>query len=372
MNRALKRISCAAFGVLAAGLAAAHEAAAAGYVQMNLVSDGGAGGGPKIRAKSADPQLQNPWGLSFLPGGPIWISDNNSNLTTIYGGDGTPFTPPSGGKPGGFAIPGGGPTGQVSNTQNSAGFGIFQVPNAPGTAGTAPALFIFDSEAGMITAWQPGDGGSAVTVVDNSATRAVYKGLAMGNTVAGTFLYATDFRHGVVEMYDSTFKLVKKFTDRTLPAGYAPFGIANIDGQLYVTFAKQDAKKHDQVPGDGNGYVDIFDTDGRMVERFASNGPLNAPWGVAKAPAGFGDASTNILIGNFGNGWINRFGPDGTFIAPMNTASGYPIAIDGLWSIQFAANQWGGALKADPTTLYFTAGPSGERDGLFGTLRPAP
>jgi len=373
MGRRFTNLMFAAAVGLAFGVAAAaHEAKAAGYVQTNLVSDGGAGGGGvKIKAKFTDPQLQDPWGIAFFPGGAIWVSDNNTNLATIYNGAGDIFTPAQGSTPGGFSIPGGAPTGQVSNTQNSARSGIFMVPNAPGTTGTAPADFIFDSEAGIISAWQPGDGKAAVAVVDNSAAKAVYKGLAIGNTAAGTFLYATDFGHGVVEMYDSTFKLVKKFTDRALPAGYAPFGIANIDGQLYVTFAKQNPQKHDDVPGPGNGYVDVFNTDGMLVQHFAAGGALNAPWGVARAPLGFGEASSNILIGNFGDGWINQFAPNGTAIGPMMTPKGYPIAINGLWTIAFPNNAWGGAAAASPTTLYFTAGPGNELDGVFGTLTPA-
>jgi uncharacterized protein (TIGR03118 family) len=245
------------------------------------------------------------------------------------------------------------------------------VPNATGKTGTAPALFIFDSEAGIISAWQPGDGGSAVTVVDNSKSKAVYKGLAMGNTAAGTFLYATNFHSGFVEMYDSAFKFAGKFTDKTLPAGFAPFGVTNIDGQLYVTFAKQDAQKHDDVAGPGNGYVDVFNTSGRLIQHFAAKGALNSPWGVARAPLGFGDASSDILVGNFGDGWINRFAAKGKYLAPMTTSSGSPIAIGGLWSIQFPNNAWGGARSANPMALYFTAGPGGEKDGVFGTLTPA-
>jgi uncharacterized protein (TIGR03118 family) len=367
-----KLSSCAAAAALLAALPAAGSARAAGYVQTNLVSDGGAGGGGvKIKAKSTDPQLQDAWGFAYLPGGPFWICDNNTNEATIYDGAGDAFTPGTPGMPGGFIIPGGAPTGQVSNVQNGKSSSPFQVPNAPGTSGTAAALFIFDSEAGIISAWQPGDGKNAVSMVDNSATKAVYKGLAIGNTSTGIYLYATDFRHGVVEMYDKDFKLVKKFTDKTLPAGYAPFGISNIDGQLFVTFAKQNAQKHDDVPGPGFGYVDVFNTDGMLVQHFAANGALNAPWGVARAPVGFGDATGAILIGNFGDGWINTFATDGSQIGSLMSTKGYPVVIPGLWQISFANDEWGGALLADPTSLYFTAGPGGELDGQFGKLTPA-
>ena len=365
-------LSCAAVAGLLAALPVTGSARAAGYVQTNLVSDAGAGGGGvKVRAKFTDSQLQNPWGFSYLPGGPFWVSDNTTNQSTLYDGAGDVFTPANGATSGGFAIPGGAPTGQVANVQNGQATSPFQVPNAPGTAGTAAALFIFDSEAGIISAWQPGDGKNAVTMVDNSATRDVYKGLAMGSTNAGTFLYATDFSRGVIEMYDKNFKLVKRFADRTLPAGFAPFGIANIDGQLYVTFAKQDAQRHDDVPGPGNGYVDVFTTEGAFVQRFAANGALNSPWGVARAPLGFGDASGKILIGNFGDGLINTFTANGASTGAMTSTAGVPLSIHGLWQISFTNNSWGSALLADPMSLYFSAGPGGELDGVFGKLTPA-
>ncbi len=365
MRRNFRHLAFAAAMVPAIGMSA-PKAWSAGYDQTNLVSDGGAGGGGvNIPANFIDPQLQNPWGISFLPGGAFWVSDNNNNLSTLYDGAGHIFTPEQNGQPGGFVIPGGQSTGQVSNASSS----LFKIPNASGT-GSSAALFIFDSEAGIISAWQPGDGKDAVTMVDNSAAKAVYKGLALGNTSAGVFLYATNFGQGVVEQYDTNFHLVQTFTDDTLPVGYAPFGIANIDGQLYVTFAEQNAQRHDDVPGPGHGYVDVFNTDGTLVKQFAANGALNSPWGVTRAPVGFGEASSDILIGNFGDGRINRFSASGQHLGGLTTASGHPVVIPGLWTIMFPADGWGGASAASPTTLYFTAGPGGEQDGVLGTLKP--
>lgn len=356
-------------GFAALSMAMGGEAWGQGYIQSNLVSDGGAGGGGvNIKAKFTDPQLQNPWGISFLPGSPFWVSDNNTNLTTLYNGDGTPFTPAAAG--GGFIIPGGAASGQVANANNNPAFGTFMIPNAPGTSGTAPADFIFDSENGIISAWQPGDGQNAVTLVDNSASHAVYKGLAMASNTAGFFLYATNFHAGRVEMYDSTFKLVKSFSDPGVPAGFAPFGIANIGGDLYVTFAKQNAAKHDDVAGPGNGYVDIFNSNGILIRRFASQGALNSPWGVALAPSDFGVMSNAVLIGNFGNGWINAYSTSGQFLGAMTDTNSNPIHIDGLWSIAFGSSVWGGVSGALSNALYFTAGPGNEMDGVFGTLLP--
>jgi uncharacterized protein (TIGR03118 family) len=371
MKTSLRNLACvaAAAGLFTAGFAFAQDAqTAGGYAQTNLVTDGGAGGGTKVPAKFTDPQLLNPWGISFLPGGVFWISDNDSNLATLYDGQGHVLTPPSSR---GFSIPGGAPTGQVSNVANNQKLGTFRIPNAPGTAGKSPALFIFSGEDGIISAWQPGDGKRAVKLVDNSAKRDVYKGIAMGSTASGVFLYVTDFRHGDIEVYDDSFKFVKKFTDPNLPAGYAPFGIANIDGLLFVTLAKQDAQKHDDMKGPGHGFVDVFDADGNLVRRFASGGHLNSPWAIARAPANFGAASSDILIGNFGDGRINAFTGDGHFVDSLNRPDGKPIAISGLWGLTFPTSVWGGVTGADPATLYFTGGTDHERGGLFGTIAPA-
>src|SRR5258708_138349 len=234
------------------------------------------------------------------------------------------------------------------------------------------AQFVFSTEDGVIDAWNFGlDPANAVVAVDNSGSGAVYKGLAMGNTASGEMLFATDFHGAKIDVFDSTFAPVTiatgKFTDSKVPAGFAPFGIANIRGNLFVTYAKQDAAKHDDVAGKHSGFVDIYDTRGNLIQRFASKGELNSPWGIAEAPYNFGSASGTILIGNFGDGTINSFSssngtPKGTL---MDSTGKKPVVIDGLWALTF-----GGFMKADPGTLYFTAGPNKEVDGLFGSLTP--
>jgi uncharacterized protein (TIGR03118 family) len=208
--------------------------------------------------------------------------------------------------------------------------------------------------------------------VDNSqgGNGAVYKGLALATNSSGIFLFATNFRDGTVDVFDSSFKPAKlsgSFRDRRIPPGYAPFGIALINGNLFVTYALQDAAKHDDQAGPGRGFVDVFDTDGHLITRFASRGALNSPWGIARAPLNFGAFSSRILIGNFGDGRINAFDSDGDFRGSLRDRSGRSIKVDGLWSITF-----GTALASDPATLYFTAGTNHEADGLFGSLQAIP
>jgi uncharacterized protein (TIGR03118 family) len=237
---------------------------------------------------------------------------------------------------------------------------------------TLPALFIFATEDGTISAWAPQEPTNplqAVLAVDNSSSTAVYKGLALGTNSQGNFLYATNFHAGTVDVFDSKFapaQLTGKFQDPALPAGYAPFGIRNIDGNLWVTFALQNAAKHDDVAGNGNGFVDVFDTDGNLLKRFAAGHQLNSPWGLTRAPFGFGQLSGDILIGNFGDGKINAYRSDGTFDDAIEDSQGKPLLIDGLWALQF-----GGASNSNPQTLYFTAGIEKEAHGLFGMIAPS-
>jgi uncharacterized protein (TIGR03118 family) len=326
------------------------------YKQTNLVSDGA------LPARVTDPQLKNPWGIAAIPGAPFWIADNGSGLSTLYDGQGdiVPLTvtiPPPKGAPKGTTAA---PTGIVSNPNGQ------QFLVAPQLA----ALFIFATEDGTISAWNPTvDLHNAVLKVDNSqgGSGAVYKGLALATNSTGVFLFATNFRDGTIDVFDSAFKPAKlagSFQDHRIPAGYAPFGIALIDGNLFVTYALQDAAKHDDQKGPGRGFVDVFDTDGHLVSRFASHGALNSPWGIARAPLNFGASSSRILIGNFGDGRINAFASDGDFRGSLHDRSGRSIKIDGLWSIAF-----GTAVASDPSTLYFTAGTNGEADGLFGSLQ---
>jgi uncharacterized protein (TIGR03118 family) len=339
------------------------------YLQTNLVSNL-----PGV-AKTTDPNLQNPWGAAWFPDGPLWTSDNNNGLSTLYDGEGDivglVVTIP------GTAIDMGAtsnPDGIVWNPNSSNQFII------PGT--TAGAIFIWDGEDGGIWAWNPAvdpviaGKSTATLVLDNSVINgqpgAVYKGLAYGTNVHGNFIFATNFRAGRVEAYDVNFKLTPldgSFSDPNIPAGFAPFGIANIDGDLFVTYAEQDAAKHDPVVGDGLGFVDVFSTDGVLIRRFASRGVLNAPWGVVRATDGFGFFSGDILIGNFGNngvfgGWINAFENHGIFLGELRTPQEKPIKIDGLWSLYF-----GSFLNSDGDTLYFTAGPNNQLDGIFGGLK---
>jgi uncharacterized protein (TIGR03118 family) len=340
-----------------------------------------------------DPNLLNPWGVGESATSPFWVSDNNNGTSTLYNTQGMRFPlPPA--SPLVVSIPlpsnplgsGGAPDGLVSNSAQSAnGFEIsgFTSSNA---ATTTPAHFLFATEDGTIVGWAPTvnpmgftpakAGTYGIIAVDNSnnpvaGNGAVYKGLAIATNAGGTtLLYATNFRAGAVEVYDTTFTRVISpgaFTDPDLPRGYAPFNIVPVSGKLFVTFAVQDASKHDDVAGMSRGIVDTFDLSGHFLQRFAQHGQLNAPWGVALAPASFGELAGSLLIGNFGNGQINAFNPaTGEFIDKMRDPHGQMIAIDGLWSLLFGNGGNGG----DPNTLYFTAGPNGESDGLFGALTP--
>ena len=356
------------FGVVfASGATLLASPAAAQYEQVNLVSDvPGLAAHTEVDCPGAPtptpmPCLRNPWGVVNAPGGPLWVSDNDTGVSTLYQGDGTRQalivtipTPPG-------VTPPAAPTGIVWNA--TRGFVVRK-----GTASGA-AVFIFDTEDGTISGWNPAvDPTHAILAVDHSTRSAVYKGLALGSTRAGVFLYATNFHDGVVEMYDASFTLVKSFTDPTLPPGYAPFGIRNIDGNLYVTFALQNAARHDDVAGRGHGFVDVFDTNGARIRRFASRGPLYSPWGIALAPADFGRSSQQILIGNFGDGKINAFSLDGEFQGALEGRDGKALVNDGLWALWFGD----GVALGSPNELFFTAGINGEADGMFGKIVALP
>jgi uncharacterized protein (TIGR03118 family) len=327
--------------------------------QTNLVSD-------VLPAVINDPNLTNAWGISEGPATPIWISDNGTGFTTLYSVPGLGSTQVSK-VPLTVTIPSGSaatsaPTGQVFNNTASS----FKLSNG------SKAVFIFDSEDGVISAWNGGT--NAEIEVNNSnsnpSLNAVYKGLAIDN--AGGSLFATNFRSGMVEMYQSDaksqFDLVASFTDPTLPAGYAPFGAAVLDGKLYVTFALQDSAKHDDMAGAGHGFVDTFDLSGGSMQRLISGGALNSPWGLAIAPSSFGSLAGDLLVGNFGDGMINAYKTDGTFVGALDGLDGNPLVIDGLWGLMFGNDAGGGFSN----TLYFTAGPAGESEGLFGALSVVP
>ena len=320
------------------------------YQQTNLVSDMAG------VANNTDPDLINPWGISFAPGGPFWIADNKSGFSTIYGANGvTELSPVTIPVPPGDTSPAK-PTGTVANTSTSG----FLVNGAPGQ-------FLFDTLDGTISGWYSGS--SAVLLVNNASTGAIYTGLAMITNATGSFLLATNLFSGQVEVYDSSYKLTTlagSFTDPTLPAGYAPFGIQPIGSQVFVTYAQQNAAKNGETTGDGLGYVSVFDQNGNFVNRFASTGTLNAPWGVAQASANFGMFSNDILIGNFGDGTINAFDANGNFVAQLQDATGTVISNGALWALVFGAGGTG-----DPDTLYFTAGFADGGHGLFGSLAAA-
>jgi uncharacterized protein (TIGR03118 family) len=267
------------------------------------------------------------------------------------------------------SVTGAAPTGQAFNSDQSA----FVVSDNQGHSG--PALFLFDTENGTIDGWNPGvgaTGGNTSTVTEvarDNGANAVYKGLAIAQTPNGkTHLYATNFRSGRVEAYNRTFKPVELpgglFVDPRLPAGYGPFGIAEIKGKLYVTFAKQDATLHDDVAGRGHGFVDVFTNNGAFVRRLVTRGALNSPWGLALAPSGFGQFSGDLLVGNFGNGHINVYNPTtGRHLGQLRRPNGRPIVIDGLWGLRF-----GNGNAAKTNELLFSAGPDDESHGLLGKI----
>jgi uncharacterized protein (TIGR03118 family) len=355
---------------LAAHASASNSIATRAYRQTNLVSDI-----PGLAAHT-DPNLRNAWGTSTGPGLPIWVSDNASGVTTLYDGHGNP-QPGSGANQLVVTIPappsaGPGADGKPDGTVFNPTAGGFVVSK---DGVSASARFLFATEDGTIAGWAPSvDRTRAIVAVDRSTVTdaagdvgALYKGMALVDTGSGKFLYATNFRFGTVDVFDSNFALVNSFSDPTVPAGFAPFGIHNIGGNLYVTFAKQDAGKEDDAAGPGNGFVDVFAPNGDLVQRVASRGQLDSPWAVTLAPSTFGAFGGDILVGNFGNGRINAFDPStGQALGQLRSHSG-PITIPGLWGLRFPT----GSLNVVPNALYFTAGPNDETDGLLGNIVPA-
>ncbi len=339
------------FSLIAAALAAALLIAGSAFGGIaddvftvhNLVSD------------TADATLVNGWGLSAGPTTPWWVSDNGKNATTLYNGSGAKQALT-------VSVPGG-PTGTVFNGA-ATDFVISQ------NGKTGAARFLFATEGGTILGWSPAvNAATAIPGVDRSASGAVYKGL----TTAGDRLYATDFHNNRVDVFDASFNPVTTaaFKDPKLPKGYAPFGIQALAGSIFVTYAKQDAAKHDEVAGNGFGYVDQYSLDGQLVARVASGGrktaPPNAPWGLALAPSSFGVFSGDLLIGNFGNGRVSAYQDRGgkwVFKGQLRHGDQTIVEIDGLWAIAFG----NGAAAGPATSLYFAAGPVGETHGLFGAI----
>jgi len=358
------------------------------YKQTNLVSDLSNQG-----AAVVDPNLKNPWGLTRSSGSPWWVGNNNSGTSTLYDGGGNPknffpdphpdsngnginspfdnfvMVPPPGFAPGTQSAP----TGVVFNGSKTD---FLLVAGTPGTQ----AIFIFATEDGTISGWNPGVNPpasvtNAILKVDNSdkgsPNSAVYKGMTSAEIEGHKFLYVTNFRSAKVEVYDTNFTRMnlgdEAFVAEEVPAGFAPFNIQNIGGTLFVTYAKQDAPRHDPVGGDGLGFVELFSPAGVHIGHLQHGDWFNAPWGVVWTTRDFGEFSNAILVGNFRSGWIAAFnGFTHKFIGFLKTPNDYLVTIDGLWSLTFGND--GGAGPAN--TLFFTAGINNENDGLFGTLTP--
>ena len=346
-------VSCGGGSGSSSGSNSASPPIQSSFTVTALVSDGA------VPAAHTDGNLKNPWGVAFNPKGFAWVADNGTNVATLYDGNGVPqsliVTIPAG-KNGSAS-----PTGIVFNGTQS-----FTVTES-GKSGVA--AFIFAGEGGTITAWAPAVGPTnAFVMYDDGTGGAVYKGLALATMNTANFLYATDFHNNKIDVFNTSFSKVAMpggFTDPAIPAGFAPFGIQAIGGNLFVTYAMQDAAKHDNVAGAGLGVVDVYDTAGNLKQHFATGSPLNAPWGIAQAPANFGSMSGAILIGNFGDGKINAFNPSsGQSMGPLNGPSGSPIVEQGLWGIAF-----GNDISNQPSnTLFFAAGPNAEADGVYGRI----
>jgi uncharacterized protein (TIGR03118 family) len=329
--------------------------AANGYLVHNLVAD------QPFVADHTDPNLVNPWGNAFSAGSPFWVGDNGTGLSTLYDGTGTPSATV-------VEIPaaGGGTNGPVSGVIVNSVATAFLL--APGKQ----SQFMFCSEDGVISGWNGSlDATHARVLADNSKTNAVYKGMAMGSTTAGPVLYVANFNSGKVEVYDANMNPIVNagaFTNPAVPAGFAPFNIQVMNGKVFVVYAVPDAEKHDDVAGPGNGYVSVYDLSGNLLQSLIAAGNLNSPWGLAIAPATFGAFGGALLVGNFGDGKINAYNlTTGALLGTLNDRDGNPLAIPGLWSLNF-----GNGSKSDAATLYFTAGPNDESDGLLGSVQAAP
>jgi len=323
------------------------------YQQVNLVTDDQSA----YPAKITDPNLVNAWGVSFSGSSPFWVSDNGSGVSTLYSVNPVTDAPTivnlvvnTGGA--------GTPTGQAFNPQASAG--AFNHDN-----------FLFVGEDGTISGWR-GALGTTAEILQTPSTANVYKGTTTASTGGHEYLYSANFRSGNIDILKGDAAapdLTGKFLDPNLPAGFAPFNIRSLGGKLYVTYALQDATKHDDVAGAGLGFVDSFDLQGNLLNRIGSQGVLNSPWGLEIAPAEFGPLAGDLLVGNFGNGTINAFDPNGGGLkSQLSGPDGKPISIEGLWALTVGNNGNGGSSDK----LYFTAGPDDESHGLFGLVSQVP
>ena len=336
VQRPIKIGRIVAFGaLLIAALGTISSSAFAQYTVTNLVSN------LPGKAQHQDTSLINAWGISYAPGGPFWVSDNGTGLSTLYNATGvkqsTVVTIPSSSGSGT-----GSPTGQVYNS--TPGFVITQ------NGHSGPSLFIFATFDGTISGWSPSVNATTAVVAVNN-TGAWFTGLATGVNNSATYLFAADNLNGKVDIYDSTFKFVSSFTDASLPAGSAPYNVVNIGGQLYVAFTNST----------GGGVVDIFDTAGNKIKTLVSGGKLHSPWGVALAPSNFGTASKALLVGNLGDGFIHAYNPStGAYLGQS------AVSFDGLWALIFG----GGSVANNGNTnqLFLTSGPGGYSEGLFSVV----
>jgi uncharacterized protein (TIGR03118 family) len=347
-----------AAAAVAIPIATAVSQTGAEYQQTNLISDiAGV-------ARITDPNLVNPWGQAASATSPLWVSDNGSDVSTLYRGGVSGSIPQI--VPLTVNIPGGAPTGVVFNSTVSTSTPGFVVTTA---TGSAPANFIFDSEAGVLSAWSLAVSGTNADV-EFSNKHYVYKGLALASVGDESFLYAANFSKARIDVFDDHFKRVHfphAFNDPQIPKGFAPFDVQLLNGNVYVSYAMQDAAKHDDVAGAGNGFVDVYDTSGNLLTRLISHGDLNSPWGLAIAPAGFGVFGGDLLVGNFGDGAIHAYDPmTGAEKGQLTNTDGNPILINGLWGLRF-----GNGTFASPNTLVFTAGIGDEGHGLLGEIDPA-
>jgi len=334
-----------------------HGAIEGTVTQENIVADEAG------KAKATDPHLKNAWGLAFNPAGPAWVSSAENGTSQVYDDSGkllleVTVPPPKGG------MPPSAPTGQVFNRQASSAF--------------MGDLFIFVTEDGTVSGWQPSNAGTAVLRADNSGSTAIYKGVAIASPLTAlgrAQLYATDFHNGKIDVFDDQYMPVTSlgnFTDPDMPAGFAPFNVYGLGPLLLVTYAKQDENAEDDVKGAGNGFVDLFSAEGFFLQRLISGGQLNSPWGMLFAPDANDHASVDIAMGNFGDGMINIYNLsvkdlhiDARWEGALgDAATGKPLVIDGLWALAFGSGKAG--FESDE--IYFTAGPNDEENGLFGSL----
>ncbi len=339
------------------------DAARVAVTQTNLVSDHALASDPNVLV---DPTLVNPWGMSFGTGAtptPLWVSDNGQDASTLYR---TGPTPPAFVKvPLTVAVPGR-PTGQVFNPSASE----FAVKAGDATG---PAKFIFATESGWILGWNPNVPAANSTMATPAAhvPDGVFKGLALASAKGSDFLYAADFAKGTIDVFDTSFAMQDwkdAFRDPMIPEGYAPFNVQQLDGKLYVTYAKKKAGTIDDEAGPGHGFVDIYTTEGRLQKRLIQHGELNSPWGLAIAPSSWGPLAGTLLVGNFGNGRIHAYNAEsGQSLGTIRDAMHEPITIDGLWGLMP-----GNGVASDPQSVIFSAGPDDESHGLVGVLTAVP